>query len=326
MKYVFVSKRGDILPLAQRLEDEGNQIDFYVCQDENLIVDKHIIDNAPDIIVFDSHGFGKLANRLTRNGFAVLGCSLFTDQLESDERYGIKVLQLCGLPTLGNIGIPVTIDAWFNGKHFINHMYCLDNVVCPGSHQDKLFTQYVSKLASALKKAEYKGPITLEATIGKDGVSFKNFRAQFAAPSMLVFKEALKGRVSHVFSALAQGQDRTFMFKPGYSTSVTLSFSPSNLFSTNDYCEIVAEGLTDDTLKHLWLYGFTRKAGDKFVYRGTGGRVAVVTARGDTIREARRRAYRTVFNIKIPDVLFLQKVGKNATAGYGNIKQWGWIQ
>ena len=325
MKYVFISKQGEILPLAQQVEAEGNQVDMYVCTNEDLIVDRHITDNAPDIIVFDSAGFGKLAYRLSRSGFSVLGSSMFTDQLEETSGYSEKVLRMCGLPTSGSEGIDLQIDAWFNGKIFTNHVYCLDNIVSPGTSSDKLFTQYISKLVPALKKSEYRGPVIIGCKGLKDTASFYNLRARIASPTMLVLKEGLKGRISNLLVTLAHGQNRAFMFKPGYFIAISINLNPGPLFDTQDYCEFEAFSLGQDTLKHMWLFGFTHKSGDKFIYRGYGGRIAVVTARGDTIREARRRAYRTIFNLTIPGILFLQKVGKSAMVGYSNLRQWGWI-
>lgn len=325
MKYVFISRDGDILPLAQRIEAEGNQVDVYICKDSDLLLDKHITAYGPDTIVFDSFGFGNLANRLRKADFPVIGSSLLTDQLDNDSTYSKKVLQMCGLPVDGPYAIPITIDSWFNGLQFLSILYTLDDVVFTGNTSDKLFEQGIAKLAYALKKSNYRGPISLMAMVGKDSIYYKGLKARFAPASMLVMREGLKGRVSNVLQAMATGQNRFFMMKPGWFTSIQISLNSNPLFDGCTNYEIDVDGLTDDIAKHLWLYGFSKKSADRYTYTGRGGRIAVVTARGDTIREVRRRAYRTIHNMKIKEMLYLSDVGKKAESMHGTIKQGGWI-
>ena len=325
MRYVFISKRGDVLPLAQRIEAESNDVNMFICSSEDIVVDRHITDFGPDLIVIDSFGFGHLAHRLKKNGFLVLGSSLLTDQLDNDPHCSRKVLQMCGIPVDSPNGIPLVIDAWFNGKRFINLLYTLDDVVFPGTMDDLIYKQGISRLAPAFSKADYQGPITLVADVTKDTVSYSTLRARFSPSTLLIFQEGLKGRVSNVLQAIATGQNRMFMLKPGWFTSVQISINSGPLFNGDHFYEIEAPKLPDEITKHLWMYGFTKKAQDHYLYKGQGGRIAVATARGDTIREARRRVYRTIFNLNIPDILFLQKVGQKATGWYGQIKQWGVI-
>lgn len=325
MKYVFISREGDILPLAQRIEAEGNHVDVYICKDEDLIVDKHITAYGPDIVVFDSYGFGNLANRLKKADFPVLGSSLLTDQLNNDQYYSKKVLQLCGLPVDGPYAVPIIVDGWFNGNQFLNIFYTLDDIVFPGELNDTIFKQGISKLVPALKRSGYHGPMSLTAMIGKSSIYYKDLRARFAPASMLIMREGLKGRVSNVLQAMATEQNRAFMVKLGWFTSIQVSLNPNPLFGSYVNYELPMNGMMDSFAKHVWLYGVSKNGGNRYTYTGKGGRIAVVTARGDTIREARRRVYRTVHNIKMDGMLFLPEVGKKAESLYGMIKQGGWI-
>ena len=325
MKYVFISRDGDILPLAQRIESEGNQVDVYICRDEDLLIDKHITAFGPDTIIFDSFGFGNLAHRLHKADFPVIGSSLLTDQLDNDPHYSKKVLQMCGLAVDGPYALPLTIDAWFNGRQFLNILYTLDDVVFPGTMSDSIFKLGISKLAPALKKSDYRGPILLTAMLGKDTVYYKNLKARFGLASMLIMREGLKGRVSNVLQAMATGQNRSFMMKPGWFTSIQVSLNANPIFDGCTSYLVDIAGITDDIAKHIWLYGFSKKGSDHYTYTGKGGRIAVVTARGDTIRETRRRAYRTIHNMKIVDMLYLPEVGKKAENMHQTIKHGGWI-
>ena len=324
MKIIFISKNGDIIPLAQRVEQEGNDVSFFLCRDEEIIVDKHITDHGPELIVIDSPGFGSVSTRLKKKGFPVLGGSLLTDKLSSDDIYNMSIFQMCGLAVTSHNGVPylkVDVEGWFNGKGFANIIYTLDSVVFAGMKQDKIFKDGLGQLAPALARSGYTGPIWCTTFINKDNAYHVGLYASFSASTILAMREGLKGRVTDTLYGMATGVNRMYMFKPGWFTAVELVLNPGRLFNDKHYDEKI-EGISEDVMKHIWLYGVTAQ-GTR--YLGKGGRIAVVTARGDTIREARRRVYRTIHNISIPNVLYLEKVGDKATGQHAQIKSWGYI-
>jgi len=325
MKFVFISKHGDILPIAQRIEDEGNNVDLYICEDESWINDKHITEFSPDVIVIDSYGFGIYADRLRKQGFKVVGGSSLTDKLEDDRIYEERVLKAVGLTTSGSASSSVSVDGWFNGKEFVGALYSADGVSWVGDRKDVLFEKSLGRLANAIRKSGYAGVVSLTCFFSKNDLFCKDLKARFSAASMLIMREGLKGRLTNLLYSLAYTQNRMFMYKPGWFTSVQISISPNELFNTNKYYELEVNDLTPDVLKHLWLFNFAKRAIDRYVYRGKGGRLAVATARGDTIREARRRAYRTAYNTGIKNALFPKSIGSTATSTYSNLKEQGMI-
>ena len=324
MKIVFISKHGDILPLAQRVEQEGHDVSFFVCRDEETILDKHITDHGPDFIIIDSPGFGALSQRLKKKGFLVLGSSMLTDKLASDESYNNSIFRMYGLAITSMNGIPyikIDVEGWFNGKEFTNVIYTVDSVVLVGSTQDRLFMDGVGTLATALSKANYSGPVWCSTFINKDNSYYTSLCASFSASTVLALREGLKGRVGDVLYGMAMGINRMYMFKSGWFTAVELVLNPSRMLNEDYYDEPIS-GISESIMKHVWLYGITGK-GTRYV--GKGGRIAVVTARGDTIREARRRVYRTIHNLNISNILYLDKVGDKAVSQHSQIKSWGYI-
>lgn len=324
MKIVFISKYGDILPLAQRVEQEGLDVSFFVCRGEEVIIDKHIIDLGPDIIVIDSPGFGSLAQRLRKCGFPIIGASMLTDKLSFDTIYNTSIFKICGLATSNLNGTPyikVDVEGWFNGKDFVNIIYSIDSIVFAGAKQDRIFEAGIGKIVGALGRSGYAGPVWCTTLVNKDSAYYINLCASFSLATMLVFREGLKGRASDVLYGLAMGVNRMYMFKPGWFTAVELILNPNRVLDDSYYDEQIS-GISESSLKHTWLYGITNKG---TCYVGKGGRIAVVTARGDTIREARRRVYRTIHNLTIPNVLYLNKVGDKAAVQYSQVKSWGYI-
>jgi hypothetical protein len=323
MRFVFISKTGDTVPLAQRLEQEGTEVTFYVCENESSILDKHITDFGPDIVIIDSYGFGTFARRMRELGFGVIGGSPLTDLLAQDPDYGATVLRMCGL-SIGRLNgtqaYEMVIEGWFNGKEFMNVVYNLDNIVFAGNRFDKVFMTGLSKATNALKKACYVGPVNVTSIISKDTLCHRELSSGLTAMTLLALLEGVKGRVTDVLSGMANGINRIYTLKPGWLAAVSLIINPNRVLNNARY-DFVVGGLTSENMKHMWLYGIQN--GGR--YTGKGGRIAVVTARGETVKEARRRVYRTIKNISIPESLYVNRIGDAAAVQHAQLKSWGWI-
>lgn len=97
LKFLFVSKWGDILDLVYATQQEGNEvkmfIDYKPCREigDGFIPkvrnwEKHV--DWADVIVFDYTGFGKIATEMRKAGKFVLGGTEYTDNLELDRSFG----------------------------------------------------------------------------------------------------------------------------------------------------------------------------------------------------------------------------------------------
>ncbi|MDP3792744.1 MAG: phosphoribosylglycinamide synthetase C domain-containing protein [bacterium] len=106
-KFLFVSLESLSGDLAWKIKNEGHEIKCYIksCTDEydgmleKVPEWKSLIDWA-DVIVFDDVGFGEEADKLRRNGKAVIGGSVYTDKLEEDREFGQSEMKRLGLLTL----------------------------------------------------------------------------------------------------------------------------------------------------------------------------------------------------------------------------------
>ena len=106
-KFLFVSLESLSGDLAWKIKNEGHEVKCYIksCTDEyDGILEKipewkPLVDWA-DVIVFDDVGFGEEADKLRRNGKAVIGGSVYTDKLEEDREFGQSEMKRLGLLTL----------------------------------------------------------------------------------------------------------------------------------------------------------------------------------------------------------------------------------
>lgn len=106
MKFLFMSKSGDSLPLATRVEDEGNEVAVHIwgphsdCLGAGIV---HLVDKwqlkaeRADVIVFDMVGRGRVADQLRSSGKLVVGASTESDRLELDRSYGTTVMKAHGI-------------------------------------------------------------------------------------------------------------------------------------------------------------------------------------------------------------------------------------
>lgn len=106
MKFLMISGGGDGLGLALRLKDEGNDVAVWIREGRSkknyngLLrkVDKweEFLDKDT-VVLFDSNGGGRTADRLRARGHFVFPGSTFADQLELDRQVAFELMQQCGV-------------------------------------------------------------------------------------------------------------------------------------------------------------------------------------------------------------------------------------
>jgi len=108
-KFLFVSELGLIHDLAWEVRKEGHAVKYHIKSKADRDVADGLVDKVDnweshkewaDVIVFDDTGFGDVAERLRRDGHAVIGGTRATDRLEEDREFGQMEMKAAGLPTL----------------------------------------------------------------------------------------------------------------------------------------------------------------------------------------------------------------------------------
>jgi phosphoribosylamine--glycine ligase len=109
MNILIVSTYGESAPLAYRFKTEGHKVIMWI-KDEHLktvmdgIINKtddwHSELETSDLIIFDDTGFGKEAEKLTEQGYSVIGGNEYTDKIELDRAFGQQEMEAIGLEIL----------------------------------------------------------------------------------------------------------------------------------------------------------------------------------------------------------------------------------
>ncbi|MFQ5877006.1 MAG: phosphoribosylamine--glycine ligase [Acidobacteriota bacterium] len=109
LRFLFVSRWGLIQDLAWEVSKEGHLVRYHIMSKADRTIADGFIDKVDDwsvhkdwahVVVFDDCEFGPLADRLRREGRAVLGGSAYTDRLELDRDFGQEEMKAAGMNTL----------------------------------------------------------------------------------------------------------------------------------------------------------------------------------------------------------------------------------
>jgi phosphoribosylamine--glycine ligase len=108
-KFLFVSDVGLIGDLAYAVKNEGNEVLYYIQSKTDKDISDGFLEKTSDweslkdwadVIVFDDIGFGGTAERLRKEGKAVVGGTVASDRLEVDRDFGHEQLRKAGLQTV----------------------------------------------------------------------------------------------------------------------------------------------------------------------------------------------------------------------------------
>lgn len=105
MGFKLISKNGDFLPLLARIEQEDEDVLFYVSEDSDIYTGiLPQVDNTVDLdiqgddtVIFDMVGAGKTAETLKSKNYHVVGGGILNDNLELDRYFGNDFMREHGI-------------------------------------------------------------------------------------------------------------------------------------------------------------------------------------------------------------------------------------
>src|SRR6266516_519874 len=102
--FFIYSKDGDSVFLGSRLLREGHAVRMHIHNRVSKLVGDGFVPKASatprrdELVLFDTTGFGREADRLRRAGYKVISGGAFADKLERDRGFGMRVMQDAGIP------------------------------------------------------------------------------------------------------------------------------------------------------------------------------------------------------------------------------------
>jgi len=108
-KFLFISDEGLIGDLAYAVHNEGNEVRYFIRNKSEKDISDGFVEKVEDweslkdwadVIIFDDIGFGTVAERLRKEGKAVIGGSVTSDRMELDRDFGQEQFKKAGLQTI----------------------------------------------------------------------------------------------------------------------------------------------------------------------------------------------------------------------------------
>lgn len=263
-------------------------------------------------------------------------------------------------------GTEVSTEVWFNGSQVVNvnstmeekhhtssiapnHTRDLDRATrarlhalgmgvysgCAGNvvwnydlrRLPRLYQEGIGRAVPFLRQADYRGVLDLNAIVNEEGIWGLEWTARFGYDAIYAFLEGLREPLAPLLSSLARGVDVRTSWKDDASMtgSVRLTVPP---FPHDGHSQagIPILGVDARNERHVWLCDARLNGRGSLEVAGFDGNVGSVSAFGTSVSEVRRRIYRTVTNLTVPEVVFRPDIGLRVRDGVAQLQQWGYLE
>jgi len=271
------------------------------------------------------------------------------DENSEDLREYLSSLDLKGPFVLEKFveGVEVSTEGWFDGEKFvlpINHTFEEKkfmegdkggNTGCMGSvvwvcDRDKLFESTLGKLEPFLRRVGYVGPLDINCIVADKPYGLE-FTARFGYNAIQVLLEGfLPGEdLGYVLWRFATRNLDTLPIGSDWLVAVRLSIPPWPWVDEprilKELCYGVPVLYPEDASPHIWWDDVFRE-GRSVKCAGGDGVICSVSARGRSLREALRRVYRTIGNIRVPNLQYRSDIGKRVPEDFDTLVSGGWVE
>lgn len=319
MRFVLNYSRGSLFSLGNKLQKEGHQV-----------VKGHITTGGM-LLISDVP-----LDPIRCNGEGV-GVSRFTLLLAKSKEYRESIRLASNLfattdfprPSSNSVQPKFSLGCWFNGIDFvypvfgiIDDNYFMDrnrgypcimgSTVRIFKEPPKVFMDTLWKLKSCLRGANFRGFIISDCIIIEGRTEFVDIYPHFRTDSIYAIFESMQEEIGRMLVDIFSGAKKNIRCcRYEYAIAIRISVPPypySRLPFESFSKDI--KGYCEGNAKHIWLREVDRDKKGK--WKIAGGIIGAVTARGDTIKECRRRAYRTIGNLDIEWLQYRQDIGMKA--------------
>ena len=365
LRILFISAKGDGLGVATHLSSEGHNVHFVmnkessvgkgVVEEQSVVVNDltsfnpditpHVItrllaNHTPDMVMFDSPQYGRTADYVRTCGMRVLGASQWASTIDTNELYEQTIIESMGWNVKPN---PKHTDAyvtcWFNGQRYMSfytsvvyHRF-MSGGVGPdlgitgvisnfSSPTRRMNEEILDPLSKVLKKVNHRGCFHIHLKVDDKGFSVDSITAALDSPLALVLFENSQVHTSDILVRLFDENSHEIRTLDPWAMAVLISVPPYPYASDNR--KIVLGGVEPANLKHLWLKD-VQTGVTGWTTTGLHGSVGYVTARGTDTNECRRRVYRTIKNLRVPDLQYRNDIGKDTFFLTDALRKSGWL-
>jgi phosphoribosylamine--glycine ligase len=255
-------------------------------------------------------------------------------------------------------GVEVGVGRYFNGEEWVgpievNHehkrllngdqgpltaemgtvMWLTNNESLP------LFEKTLKKITPYLKKINFKGDIDVNCIVTKDAVWPLELTPRLGSPATQLHCELFESSLGKFIHAVAQGRKAHPKYKKGFGVVVSIAippfpYPPKKRRKITEEIEITFKReLNENDWKSIHFEEVSvmkEKKGsaitNNLYWSGEFGYVCFITASDKSLIAAQRKAYKTVSEVNIPDMIYRTDIGSRVHKhDLLQLKKWGWI-
>lgn len=342
MRILFMSDSGEGSGIALKLKTEGNDVFMYIRNSGAKKIAEGIVEKvysvtegiqkAPDLIVFDSVGMGRIADKLKDEGWPVFGGSSWADKLELNSDFAKKAIETMGIavPPENTKGFSdITLEIWYaNGvpvpmplgiiknKKFMNgdagsDTECQSSTVFAYDRKEpRLIQQSLKKMKPLMEKTRYTGTLGINGIVKRGRFYGVSFTASFSYNSIYAFLRILDEPLGEVLMRMAKGDNTPMKLKSGFGFSLRVSIPPypyknkDRMLNSRIYLEtkdIVIEGIgTNEWGERVFPFDCYADSKGKYLTAGSSGVVLDTTGYGISVFDAEEEAVGLYDRVQLP--------------------------
>lgn len=329
---LFLTQTNSSAALAKRIQELGDRViretELFAGSLFNPDIFRRIVRENPELVIMDQNFEASSSAKLEfeKAGIPVYGSSMLSKSASTNPDYLKKIMKVNGIRTdqAPETAIPMTYSVVLNGKEKVSsalyyeyRRFLNDNLgpeVSMGSigyfgDLSRIDT-FMEPLISGFLRSGFRGNIDFlmrfENDVWCEGVHF-----YFRWNTLYAMLENINMNPSEFFYQVSMNSDMKLKFKSRWSCQINCGVPPFPYpFAKDSLSEI--KGINSDNSKHLWVLNFDN------------GELLSATGRGNFIREAKRRAYRTLSNITVKDMMYRTDIGLDTADEFRKLRDLGW--
>ena len=333
MNILFMSEFGEALPLAMHSQRQGAECKLFLENKSDIGLGlvpytkdwKEDVRDA-DLVVLSTPNMNKYYEECNK-WCPVVGGGKLEHQLRKDPSLWKLLFRLGGgQPSSKDVeGVEVVVGAWHGKGGW--RLPCVIGQITKGLQDNNkgagvegvgmcitsdvgrgLYSTLLNPLGQSLQKQKLVGFVSMVATF--DGKVMHPNRVQVGLDSFLLppLMEITSMSFPRLLKRLSTKRIRSSEVRPEYGVAVGLSIPPFP-YPSDSVPKVEINGYNEHNDKHLWLLDVAKHNGN-LSCAGLRGHLGYVTSRGYSVGEARKRAYRTIGRLEIPQLQYRDDIGE----------------
>ncbi len=252
-------------------------------------------------------------------------------------------------------GVEVAVGAFFNGHDWVGplavnfeHKKLMNGNIGPmtgemgtsikwdPNYNHPLFQATLAKTTGLFRTAGHHGYVDLNCIVNENGVWPLEFTCRFGYPLLQIMADGFRMPMGHFLEQLAKGEPVTTRVGGKFSLGVVVAVPPFPFASKPEYDryskDLPVFGVTKDRIDHVRLAELKWDPNqNRFLTANSSGYSLIVTGTGETLEDAKRRAY-SVFGEKatggvyLPNMMFRTDIGDRWTTDEPQLRAWGLLE